>query len=170
MDWLSVAALGIIWGFILLPVPRRRAPKAQTMKVFPMLTQNTDGVTENSQQPGRWVLAPRKGSRFIGPRERARRRARDRRRRIVVVMLEAIAVTALIGLFPPLRGMLVLTGILAFLLLAYLGLVAYMVASRPQASVVARASQSEPHAIRVLTPPTPVEFPHEPPRVRVAAR
>lgn len=135
-----------------------------------MLTQNTEAVNESSQQPGRWVLAPRKGSRFVGSRERARRRARDRRRRIVIVMLEAIAVTALIGLFPPLRGMLVLTGFFVFLLAAYLGLVAYMLSSRPQASVTTRAAQSDLHEIRVLTPPTPVEFPHEPPRVRVATR
>ncbi len=170
MDWLSVAALGIIWAVILLPAPRRRAPVASTAKIFPVLTRNLEVVTENTQQPGRWVLAPRKGSRFVGSRERARRRARDRRRRIVVVLLEAIAVTALIGLFPPLRGMLLLTAVLAFLLVAYLGLIAYVVASTPEATVVRRASESEFHQIRVLTPPTPVEFPHEPPRVRVASR
>ena len=80
-----------------------------------------------TQMPGRWVLAPRKGTRFVGPRERARIRARERRRRIVVVLLEAIGLTAMIGVFPPLRAMLVLTGVLAVLLLAYLAMVVVLV-------------------------------------------
>jgi hypothetical protein len=42
-------------------------------------------------------------------------------------MLEAAGLTALMGLFPPLRGMLFVTGLVLFLLLVYLGLVALMI-------------------------------------------
>ncbi len=137
MDWLSVAVLVIIWAAFLAPAPRRGKPKT-----FPDLRSNMELRSETSQ-PGRWVLAPKKGARFLGPRERARMRARERRRRIFVVLLEAMALSALIGLFPPLRAMLVVTGALSFLLLAYLGLVVRMVGLRaetepglPQASAV----------------------------------
>ncbi|HEX2031792.1 MAG TPA: hypothetical protein VHL78_10380 [Actinomycetota bacterium] len=103
-------------------------------------------LRSDTNQPGRWVLAPKKGARFLGPQERARMRARERRRRVFVVMLEAIGLTALIGLFPPLRAMLYLTGVLALLLLAYVGLVLRMVASRPVAHA-AHAPPSRPSVV-----------------------
>ena len=52
---------------------------------------------------GRWIVTPRKGARFIGDAERRRARVRDRRRRVLVFLIEAIGVTFLIGLVPPLR-------------------------------------------------------------------
>jgi hypothetical protein len=125
MDWLPLAVLGIICAAFLVPWPRRRAEVARG--TFPDLRNNMELKTDSTHQPGRWVLAPKKGTRFVGPRERARLRARERRRRVVVVLLEAIGVSALIGIFPPLRSMLVLTAVLAVLLLGYLGLVALMV-------------------------------------------
>ena len=124
MDWLSLTVLGIIWAAFLVPWPRRGVASPKT---FPDLKMSAELQTDSTQQPGRWVLAPKKGTRFVGPRERSRLRARERRRRIVVVLLEAIGLTALIGMFPPLRAMLFLTGILLLLLLAYLGMVAVMV-------------------------------------------
>lgn len=140
MDWLPLAVLGIIWAAFLLPWPRRgRVPKQ-----FPDLREDVELEKDATHQPGRWVLAPKKGTRFVGSRERARLRARERRRRIVVVLLEAMGLTALIGLFPPLRPMLFVTGFLALLLLVYLGLVAVMVSrgglevSMPPAAVGAR--------------------------------
>jgi hypothetical protein len=42
---------------------------------------------------------------------------------VYLLLLEAIGLTGLIGLFPPLRGMLVLTGVLLLLLGAYTALV-----------------------------------------------
>ncbi|HJP65433.1 MAG TPA: hypothetical protein VKA30_03915 [Actinomycetota bacterium] len=76
----------------------------------------------NGAPPGRWVLTPRKGERFLGPRDRRRIRARRRRRQVFSVLLEATGLTLLIGLFPPLRLMLVGTGILALVLLFYVAL------------------------------------------------
>jgi len=76
----------------------------------------------NKPSPGRWVLMPRKGERFLDPQQRIRIRIRRRRRQIFMVLLEATALTLIIGLFPPLRGMLFGAGICAFLLLAYAAL------------------------------------------------
>lgn len=125
VDWLWLAILCIMWAAVFVPVPRRGSPKT-----FPDLRQDME-LRSDTSQPGRWVLAPKKGARFLGPHERARIRARERRRRVFVVMLEAITLTALIGLFPPLRAMLYVTGILAVLLLAYVGMVVRMMATRP---------------------------------------
>ncbi|MGH2709728.1 MAG: hypothetical protein ACRDH9_00785 [Actinomycetota bacterium] len=71
------------------------------------------------RQPGRWVLSLKRGSRFLGRHQRSRERARERRRQVFVFLLEAIGLTGLIGLFPPLRGMLVITAIFGAMLLAY---------------------------------------------------
>jgi Ca2+/Na+ antiporter len=54
---------------------------------------------------GRWIVTPRKGVRFLGPKERHRARARERRRRVFVFLLETIGITFLIGVVPPLRVM-----------------------------------------------------------------
>src|SRR5918999_522344 len=120
MDWLPLAVLGIIWAAFLLPWPRR----GKVSRQFPDLREDVQLEKDATQQPGRWVLAPKKGTRFVGSRERARLRARERRRRVVVVLLEAIGLTALIGIFPPLRPMFVLTAVPGGLLLGYLGVVA----------------------------------------------
>ena len=136
MDWLSVAVLCIIWAAFLVPAPRRGKPKT-----FPNL-RSTMELQSDTSQPGRWVLAPKKGTRFVGPRERARLRARERRRRIFVVLLEALALTTLIGLFPPLRAMLVISGVLVLLLLAYVGLVVRMVGLRAEAEPVLPAGSA----------------------------
>jgi hypothetical protein len=71
---------------------------------------------------GRWIVTPRKGMAFVGTRERAKERARERRRRVFVFLLESIGLTALIGLVPPLRMMWYATGILLVLLGAYVWL------------------------------------------------
>ena len=76
----------------------------------------------NGASPGRWVLVPRKGERFMGSQDRKRVRVRRRRRQIFSFLLEATGLTLLIGLFPPLRLMLVGTGILGGFLLLYMTL------------------------------------------------
>jgi hypothetical protein len=124
MEWLSVAILVIIWAAFLVPWPRRGTVARGTL---PSLRRDVELHSDSTQQPGRWVMAPKKGTRFVGPRERARLRARERRRRVVIFLLEAIGLTALIGIFPPLRPMLAVTGILGVLLAGYLGLVALLV-------------------------------------------
>jgi hypothetical protein len=68
---------------------------------------------------GRWIVTPRKGARFIGDAQRRRARIRDRRRRVLVFLIEAIGVTLLMGLVPPLRVFWNLTVALAVLLGAY---------------------------------------------------
>jgi hypothetical protein len=151
MEWLSVAVLVIIWTAFLVPWPRRGTVARGTL---PDLRRNVELHKDSTQQPGRWVLAPKKGTRFVGPRERARLRARERRRRVVIFLLEAIGLTALIGIFPPLRPMLAVTGFLGFLLAGYLGLVALLVsrdvegggedAGLPRAAPVLPAGSSVP--------------------------
>jgi hypothetical protein len=131
MDWIALAVLGLIWAILLLPEPK---PKSRS------LTMPND---EDFRQPGRWILSPRRGSRFVGTRQRSRDRARERRRRIYVFLLEAIGLTGLIGLFPPLRGMLVITAIFGALLLAYAVMVFRMTRGG-----AARAQAAENGAVR----------------------
>jgi len=117
LSWLLVAGLVIIWVAFLIPFGSRRASPTSTVEEF----ERKMGILAdaNRQSAGRWVLTPRQGERFMGPRDRERVRVRRRRKRILVVLLESTALTLLIGLFPPLRSMLVLTAILAGLLLVY---------------------------------------------------
>ena len=95
-------------------------------------------------RPGRWVLMPRRDERFLGPGGRARARARERRRRVFTVLFEAIALTGLIGAFPPLRAMWWVTAAFLVLLAAYVYL---LVQLRPSAAAPARS------AARPATPP-----------------
>lgn len=111
MNWLLLAGLCIIWGAFLLP-PRNRAGlrAAEFERNMMMLSE-----IQQPEQPGRWVLMPRTDVRFVGMGSRARVRARERRRRVLTVLGEAMAFTALIGAFPQLRPMWFLTGIFAVL-------------------------------------------------------
>ena len=128
MDWLALAVLGIIWGVLLLP-GSRESPNP--------LRRGVPIEDEEFRHPGRWILSPKRGSRFVGRRQRARLRAQERRRRVYLFLLELIGLTGLIGMFPPLRGMLVVTGLFVALLLTYTGLVIWstrrLAPSRPRA-------------------------------------
>jgi hypothetical protein len=143
LSWLFIVGLGIIWAAFLLP-SKGISPVSSVEefeKKMDMLAE-TNGVS-----PGRWVLVPRKGERFLGPRDRKRLRVRRRRRQIFSVLVEATGLTLLIGLFPPLRLMLVGTAILFVLLLVYVALLvsikaeetskARMVKARRDASLAA---------------------------------
>lgn len=118
MDWLLLAALGIIWMAFLFPLERRKASPRMSVTEFErgmeILAETRRGGGE-----GRWMLAPKKGVPFLGSQGRARARARDRRRRVFVFLLESSGLTFLIGLVPPLRGMWAATGVLVGLLLLY---------------------------------------------------
>jgi hypothetical protein len=107
LDWIALAVLGLIWAILLLPEPRSKSRRLKMPN------------EEEFRQPGRWILSPRRGARFVGSHQRSRDRARERRRRVYVFLLEAIGLTGLIGLFPPLRGMLVITVMFGALLVAY---------------------------------------------------
>ena len=108
MDWIALVVLGLIWAILLLPAPR--GPESRRLKM---------PNDQEFRQPGRWVLSLKRGSRFVGSHQRSRERARERRRQVFVFLLEAIGLTGLIGLFPPLRGMLAITAIFAAMLLVY---------------------------------------------------
>lgn len=119
MDWMLLGGLGIVWAAFLFP-PRRRPSARDSIEEF---ERSMGLLAETERSPGgRWILAPRKGAKFVGRRERARARARARRRRVLVVLLEAILLSALIGLVPPLRPIWFGTAGLGGLLLVYMGL------------------------------------------------
>jgi hypothetical protein len=115
LSWLLLAVLGMIWAAFLFP-PRRRSPTSSVEEFERKMSLLAE---TNKDSPGRWVLMPRRGQRFLGPQDRSRARARRRRRQLFTVLLEACALTLLIGLFPPLRKMLYGTVILVAILLTY---------------------------------------------------
>lgn len=107
MDWLLVAILGIIWIALLVPTPTGRKARA------------TPGDYSVFTEPGRRVLMPQRGERFLGQRDREVARARVRRLRVFTVLLEGIGLTALIGLFPPFRKIWMVTLLLVIALGVY---------------------------------------------------
>jgi hypothetical protein len=162
MDWLALAVLGIIWGVLLLPAfGQRESPSPLRRSVPP--------EEEEFRHPGRWILSPKRGSKFVGRRQRARLRARDRRRQVYLFLLEVIGVTGLIGMFPPLRGMLLVTAFFAALLVGYTALVVWTARSGP----VPHPVPAEGADLLVVLPTAdPDRFLEEQDRrvVRVAAR
>lgn len=122
MGWLVLAGLGITWAAFLLPM--RRHTLDRTVEEF---GRNMDLLadTGTGTSSGRYIITPRKGAQFVGASERAKERARERRRRVFVVMLESIGLTALIGLAPPLRVMWYVTAVL----LSALGVYVWMLIS-----------------------------------------
>jgi Flp pilus assembly protein TadB len=115
MSWLFLAGLGIIWAVCIFPRARRASP-ATSVEEF---ERNMDRLAETGRTHGRWIIAPRKGAQFLGARNRARVRARERRRRVFMVLVEALGLTFLMGLFPPLRPMWFAAAAFAGLLFVY---------------------------------------------------
>jgi hypothetical protein len=103
---------------------------------------------------GRWIVTPRKGVRFLGPRERQQARARVRRRRVFVFLLEAIGLSLLIGIVPPLRVAWVVAAALGGLLLLYVWALLVIKAR-------ARAASAPPPV--AAAPPTQTVWRVEPP-------
>jgi hypothetical protein len=118
LDWLLLAALGIMWAAFLIPLGNRRRSMSASVEDFERRMEFLAHAEVNGTA-GRWIVTPRKGARFIGDVERRRARVRDRRRRILVFLIEAIGVTFLMGLVPPLRIVWNATLALAILLGAY---------------------------------------------------
>jgi len=104
VDWLLLAALGIIWVAFLLPSGRRASPAA-TIEEF---EKSMDRLADTDGK-GRWVMAPPKGAIFMGAKARQRAVILERRRRLLTFLLQGTGLTFLIGLVPPLHGMWVLT-------------------------------------------------------------
>jgi hypothetical protein len=117
LGWLLVVALGIIWAIFLFPFIRRRRSPVTTVEEF---EQKMDFLAEtNTTTRGRWVLTPRKGERFLGRSGRTRSRVRERRRQVLVLLMEATGLALLIGLFPPFHRILLAAAVLGGLLLIY---------------------------------------------------
>lgn len=125
MDWLLLAGLGIMWVAFLMPTDRRRHDPHKGVEDFEhrmeLLAQAETYGTE-----GRWIVTPRKGVQFVGPAERHKARARERRRKVLVFLLESIGLTFLIGLVPPLRAAWSLTTVLSVGLGLYVWLLVSM--------------------------------------------
>src|SRR6185436_16754071 len=117
VQWLLLALLGIMWATFLVPMGRKRSD-ARSVEEFERRMELL-AQAEVHGTGGRWIVTPRKGVRFLGPRERQQARARARRRRVFVFLLEAIALTVLIGVVPPLRVAWVVAAGLGGLLLLY---------------------------------------------------
>jgi hypothetical protein len=113
LSWLMLAALAMMWAAFLLP--NRKNSPSNSVKDF---ERDMDLLADTEGQ-GRWIVTPKKGMAFIGPRARAQARARERRRRVFVFLLESIALSFLIGLAPPLRAIWIGTGILVVILGLY---------------------------------------------------
>ncbi len=138
MGWLLFVALGMIWVAFLLPA-RRRSPdrSVEDFERHMEILADTDG-----NERGRWIVTPRKGMAFVGRKERARERARLRRRRVFVFMLESLALTFLIGLVPPLRAMWYATAVLLTLLGVYVWLLVSMKARNERTEPAARTREA----------------------------
>jgi len=116
MDWLLTGCVVIILAAYALPPRLARGRARSSIEEF----NYHMGVLEQTERAGgRWIVAPRKGEAFVGRRERIRARARARRRRVFMFLLEALALTLLIGTFPPLHGMWILSGIVGLALGVY---------------------------------------------------
>ena len=121
MDWLLLAALGIMWVAFLLPSDHRRQRTEHSVEDFERRMELL-AHAEAQGSEGRWIVTPRKGARFVGVAERRRARIRERRRKVLVFLIESIGLTFLIGLVPPLHAAWALTGIFGGLLVLYVWL------------------------------------------------
>lgn len=92
----------------------------------------------------------------MGRGSRSRVRARERRRRVLTVLGEAIGFTALIGAFPPLRPMWFLTAIFGVVLCVYVLLLLRVRGSRrsrrsvtlPEADIAVLRSPPDSETVR----------------------
>jgi hypothetical protein len=142
VDWLLLAAFGMMWAALLLPGPRRRA-RTTSVEEF---ERDMDLLAHaEAFERGRWIVTPRKGVPFLGSRDRARARARERRRRVFVFLLEIIALTFLIGVVPPLRAMWFASAAAGGVLLLYVWLL-LSIKARSRSRSAAPAAHSRPAA------------------------
>jgi hypothetical protein len=142
VQWLLLVALGIMWASFLLPAGRRRQAKASMSVEDFERRMELLAQAETHGEPGRWIMTPRKGVRFMGPTERRRIRARERRRQIFAFLLESIGLSALIGIVPPLRPLAWgIAGGLTALLAAYVWLLLTIKHQAAHPHDTARAAQ-----------------------------
>jgi Flp pilus assembly protein TadB len=149
VQWLLLVLLGIMWAAFLLPVGRKRSD-ARSVEDFERRMELL-AQAEVHGTGGRWIVTPRKGVRFLGPRERQQARNRARRRRVFVFLLESIALSLLIGAVPPLRVSWVVSAVLGGALLLYVW--ALLVIKARAAAAPVRAVRAEPRFSRHVEPP-----------------
>jgi hypothetical protein len=118
VEWMLLAGLGIMWAAYLVPWGRKKSTESRSVNEFEhrmelLANAEVHGTT------GRWIVTPRKGVRFLGPDDRRRARARDRRRKLFVALIELIALSFLMGLVPPLRQVWYVTAGLAAVFVVY---------------------------------------------------
>lgn len=118
LDWLLLAPLGMMWLAFLVPSGRRRHSPHVSVQDFERRMELL-AQAEAQGTSGRWIVTPRKGARFVGTVERRRARARERRKQVLTFLLEAIGITFLIGLVPPLRVMWTSSAAFGVLLVLY---------------------------------------------------
>jgi hypothetical protein len=148
LDWLLLAGLGIMWVAFLVPAGRRgRGPHASVGDHERRMELLAQAETFGTQ--GRWIVTPRKGMPFMGQAERTRARARGRRRQVFTFLLEAIGITFLIGLVPPLRVMWSLTAVGALSLAAYVWL---LLTVKHRASIYRSSPHQQPQRSQVAKP------------------
>jgi hypothetical protein len=153
-----MAAVVIIWGIFLLPVGRF-GTSASSVEEF---ERSMDLLAETQRRgPGRWVVMPRKGAPIKDFRDLSKARIRRRRRRILAGLAEASGLFILMGLFPPLHGMLVPGIVLLGLLLLYMVLLARVQAveserAKALAARRARVAEAEPEPEAALQVAAPV--------------
>lgn len=114
MSWLLLLTLGMMWAASLVPTMKKRNRTIEEFERDMDLLAETGGHDRR-----RWIVTPRKGVAFVGPRARAQARARERRRRVLAILLEGVLFTFLMGLVPPLRPLWYATAALLGLLGAY---------------------------------------------------
>ena len=117
MEWMVLAAFGIMGVAFMVPRGRKRSEARSVIdferRMELLANAEVHGTT------GRWIVTPRKGVRFLGPDDRRRARARERRRKVFVVLLDAIVLTSLMGVAPPLRAMWFVAAALGAVLFLY---------------------------------------------------
>jgi hypothetical protein len=106
----------MLWVAFMLPTARRRHSPQASIKGF---ERDMEVLADTDSPRGRWIIAPKKATPFLGSHKRRVARARERRRRVFVFLLESIGITFLIGAVPPLRPVWTITMLLVGLLIAY---------------------------------------------------
>src|SRR5512133_1999400 len=117
VEWMLLAALGIMWGAFLVPRGRKRSEARSVIDFEQRMELLANAEVHGTT--GRWIVTPRKGVRFLGPDDRRRARARERRRKVFVALIELIALSFLMGLVPPLRQVWYVTAALAAVFVVY---------------------------------------------------
>ena len=76
-----------MWGVALIPLAKRRRSMSASVEDFERRMEFLAHAEVNGTT-GRWIVTSRKGARFIGDAERRRARVLDRRRRVLVFLIE----------------------------------------------------------------------------------